>query len=96
MGQGRLPRRAHCDQVKTKGAPQRGAGRSPAAFSRHGQNDREAGVLPMPVLPNPNPMDEVHGDKMFWCKLNSRFGYGQTRILGRIQESYGGSAPKPP
>ena len=38
MGQARRQpsRRAHCDQVKTKGAPQRGAGRSPAAFFRHG------------------------------------------------------------
>ena len=27
-------------------------------------------------------MDEVHGGKMFWRQLNSRFGYGQIRILG--------------
>ena len=44
-----------------KGAPQRVVGRSPAAFSRNGQNDREAGVLPIPVLPSTPPMDEVHG-----------------------------------
>ena len=36
----------------------------------------------MTVLPNPNPMDEVHGDKMFWRQLNSRFGYWQIRNLG--------------
>ena len=49
MGQGRLPRRAHCDQVKTEGASQLVVGRSPAAFSRNGQNGREAGALPIPV-----------------------------------------------
>ena len=31
MGQARLRRRAHCDQVKIKGAPQRAVGRSPAS-----------------------------------------------------------------
>ena len=45
--------------------PQRGAGRRPAAFSRNGQNDREAGVLPVPVLPISPPMDEVHGIEFF-------------------------------
>ena len=70
MGQGRLRphRRAHCDQVKTKGAPQRVVGRSPTAFSRHGQNDRGAGVLPMPVLPISHPMDEVHGLFYSFCR----------------------------
>ena len=68
--------------------PQRGAGRSPAAFSRHGQNDREAGVLPMPVLPIPNPMDEVHGGKMFRRQLNSWFGYGQNSYPGQLYSVY--------
>ena len=31
MGQGRLPRRAHCDQVKTEAAPQLVVGRSPTS-----------------------------------------------------------------
>ena len=62
MGQARRQpnRRAHCDQVKTKGAPQLGAGRSPAAFfSGMGSRER-SGREPMPVLPIPHPMDEVH------------------------------------
>ena len=36
----------------------------------------------MPVLPIPNPMDEVRGGKMFWRKLNSRFRGVRTRTLG--------------
>ena len=38
----------------------------------------------MPVLffSHSHPMDEVHGGKMFWRQLNSRFRGVQTRILG--------------
>ena len=31
-------------------------------------------------------MDEVRGGKMFWRQLNSRFGYGQIRILGSYKK----------
>ena len=31
-------------------------------------------------------MDEVRGGKMFWRQLNSRFGYGQIRILGSYEK----------
>ena len=41
----------------------------------------------MPVLPIPNPMDEVRGGKMFWRQLNSRFAYGQIRHLGSYKDS---------
>ena len=50
-------------------------------FPGTGSRER-SGREPVPVLPNPNPMDEVHGGKMFWRQLNSRFGYGQIRNLG--------------
>ena len=45
----------------------------------------------MPVLPIPHPMDEVHGGKMFWCKLHSRFRGVQTCILGSYKQRF-----KPP
>ena len=80
-----------CGESKLKGSgalgPQRGAGRSPAAFSRQGSRER-SGREPCRFFPFPNPMDEVHGGKMFWRQLNSRFRGVQTRILGSCRKRF--------
>ena len=83
MGQVRRQpnRRAHCDQVKTEGPPSLVRGGALLLFPGVGSRER-SGRDPTPVLPIPHPMDEVHGGKMFWRQLNSRFGNGQIRNLG--------------
>ena len=76
-------------QLKGSGAlrPQRGAGRSPAAFFRHGLTRAKRACCPCRFFPFPHPMDEVRGGKMFWRQLNSRFGYGQIRNLGSYKKT---------
>ena len=56
-------RRAHCDQSR-KCAPQRVAGRRPAAFSRLGSE--RSGRDPSRFFPFSPPMDEAHGIEFFF------------------------------
>ena len=104
-------RRAHCDQVKNKRCAPAGCRAEPYCFFPAGIALSEASVIPAGFFPFPPPMDEVHGFFYSFCRgsralpmlslfhicrpCGERESF-QTRILGRVQESYGGSAPKPP
>ena len=90
-GPGEAPAEPSCPLrpiKKEKARPSGLQGGALLLFPGMGSRER-SGLEPIPVLPIPNPMDEVRGGKMFWCQLNSRFEYGQIRNLGSYVKTKG-------